>query len=88
MRSSTRFTRHCPTCGRGLDIPVDQIGRQVMCSHCHAEFQATLESEGATGGFEHTLEQRIDRLLANSSSTPHRQHFEHYPTSTPKTYEV
>ena len=88
MRSSTRFTRSCPTCGRKLDIPVDQIGRQVMCSHCHAEFPATLESEGPSNDFEHTLEQRIDRLLANSSSTPSRPHFEHHPADTSRTYEV
>lgn len=88
MRSFTRFTRSCPTCGRQLDIPVDQIGRQVQCNHCSAEFKATLESEVIDDNFEHTLEQRIDRLLANSTSTPHRPHFEHYPTGSSKTYEV
>ncbi len=88
MRSSTRFTRSCPTCGRNLDIPVDQIGRQVMCSHCHAEFQATLVSEGASNDFEEAFEQRIDRLLANSSATPPRPHFEHHPITTSRSYEV
>jgi hypothetical protein len=87
MRSSTRFTRSCPTCGRSLDIPVDHIGRQVMCSHCHAEFRATLESEGPND-FEHALEQRIDRLLANSATNLPRPHFDHYSTSSPRTYEV
>ena len=89
MRSSTRFIRSCPTCGRNLEIPVDQIGRVVMCSHCQAEFQATLVSESPADSFEQSLEKRIDRLLANGSATPPRPHLDHSShASISRTYEV
>lgn len=88
MRSATRFVRCCPTCGRNLDIPVAQIGRMVMCSHCQAEFQATLASENANDDFEQSLDQRIDRLLAGTSSVLQKPHFENHHTNTPRTYEV
>ena len=63
MRFSTRFMRHCPTCGRNLDIGVEQIGRMVMCSHCHAEFQATLVASLGDNDIEQSLDQRIERLI-------------------------
>lgn len=88
MRSATRFSRACPTCGRNLEIPVEQIGRWVMCSHCHAEFRATLGSEGVASSIEDSLERRIDRLLAGSNAAPPKPHFEHPTTLHSRSYEV
>ncbi len=88
MGSSTRFLRSCPTCGRHLDIPVDQIGRRVMCGHCHAEFSATATVGFASEKIENNLDDRIERLLAETSSAPPRPHFDHYSVVSSKTYEV
>ncbi|MDZ4849677.1 MAG: hypothetical protein SGI77_10305 [Pirellulaceae bacterium] len=59
-----------------------------MCSHCHAEFQATLRSGGTSEDFEQALEQRIDRLLAGTSSTPPKPNFDHHLSVASRTYEV
>jgi hypothetical protein len=88
MRSSTRFTKSCPTCGRHLDIPIEQMGRRVMCSHCHAEFLATTHVNIASERVENNLDERIDRLLAETSSAPPRPHFDHYAVVSSRTYEV
>jgi hypothetical protein len=88
MRTSTRFSRSCPTCGRLLDIPVDQIGRRVMCTHCHAEFQATLTASHSTREFNENLDERIDRLLAGSTAAPPRPHLDHHSAFDLRSYEV
>lgn len=88
MRFSTRFMRHCPTCGRNLDIGVEQIGRMVMCSHCHAEFQATLVASLGDNDIEQSLDQRIERLLSSTSSVPSNPHFDHHSSVHTRSYEV
>jgi len=41
MSKSTYFVQECPTCGRSLQVRVEYLGRQVVCQHCHARFEAT-----------------------------------------------
>jgi hypothetical protein len=41
MSKSTYFVQECPTCGRNLQIRVVHMGKQVMCQHCRAQFQAS-----------------------------------------------
>lgn len=88
MRTSTRFTRSCPTCGRLIDIPVEQIGRMVMCAHCHAEFAATATCDAARESIDKSLDFRIDRLLAETGSTLARHHFAPARPVESRTYEV
>ncbi len=88
MQSSTRFTRSCPTCGRLLDIPVEQIGRRIRCSHCQAEFSATLPSQRGAEKIEINLDERIDRLLAETAVSPPRHHFDHSALAAERNYEV
>lgn len=38
-----RFSRSCPTCGRRIRLRTHQLGRQVACPHCLAEFQASIQ---------------------------------------------
>ena len=40
MPSPTYFTQECPTCGRGLQIRVDFLGKKVICQHCRGELLA------------------------------------------------
>ncbi|QDV25839.1 hypothetical protein Q31a_41670 [Aureliella helgolandensis] len=38
--SQLRFNQSCPVCGRKLLARIELFGKQVSCSHCHAEFRA------------------------------------------------
>lgn len=40
MSRTTYFVQECPTCGRNLHIRVEYLGREVVCQHCHAQFEA------------------------------------------------
>jgi DNA-directed RNA polymerase subunit RPC12/RpoP len=47
MSRSTYFVQECPTCGRNLQIRVQYLGKQVVCQHCSARFEAFDSSSGA-----------------------------------------
>lgn len=38
--SRVYFVQECPTCGRGLQIRVVYLGKQVVCQHCNGQFEA------------------------------------------------
>ena len=40
MPRSTFFVQECPTCGRNLQVRVEYMGKQVVCQHCSARFEA------------------------------------------------
>jgi hypothetical protein len=40
MSRSTYFVQECPTCGRNLQVRVQYLGKQVVCQHCGARFEA------------------------------------------------
>ncbi len=40
MSKPVYFMQECPTCGRALEIRVALLGKQVVCQHCLAEFEA------------------------------------------------
>ncbi|MEK6235092.1 MAG: hypothetical protein N2C14_10290 [Planctomycetales bacterium] len=41
MPHLTYFLQECPTCGRGLKVRVEHLGRTVNCQHCSGELIAT-----------------------------------------------
>ncbi|MCC9609080.1 response regulator [Blastopirellula sp. JC732] len=41
MSIVTYFIQQCPTCGRRLQVRINDLGRNVSCQHCHAEFTAS-----------------------------------------------
>ena len=47
MSRSTYFVQECPTCGRKLQIRVQYLGKQVVCQHCSARFEAYDPSSAA-----------------------------------------
>ena len=48
MQSVMYFSQECPTCGRGLQIRVEYLGKWVACQHCQGAFVAA-ESSGPRG---------------------------------------
>jgi hypothetical protein len=40
MPRSTYYVQECPTCGRNLQVRVEYLGKQVVCQHCGAQFEA------------------------------------------------
>lgn len=40
MPRTTYFVQECPTCGRNLQVRVEYLGKQVVCQHCGARFEA------------------------------------------------
>jgi hypothetical protein len=40
MSNATYFDQECPTCGRRLNVRVAYLGRQIVCRHCQARFEA------------------------------------------------
>lgn len=65
MSNPTYFVQECPTCGRGLQIRVEYLGRKVVCRHCQGSLIARDPSNlrcdcGASGS---ALLRRADELL-------------------------
>jgi hypothetical protein len=40
MSRNTYFVQECPTCGRKLEVRIQYLGKQVVCQHCGAHFEA------------------------------------------------
>jgi hypothetical protein len=72
MPRTTYFVQECPTCGRGLQVRVEYLGRQVVCQHCHGKFEAS-DANSALKGSSGDLLRRANELLESSSSAIHRQ---------------
>ena len=70
MSRSTYFVQECPTCGRNLQIRIQYLGRQVVCQHCSARFEASDPTNAAyppvSSGL--SLLERAEQLLSASSS--------------------
>jgi len=69
MSQSAYFIQECPTCGRGLHIRVEYLGKRVVCQHCRGHFMAC-DPEGphyppSDSGL--ALMRRAEELLSRSS---------------------
>lgn len=71
MSRSTYFVQECPTCGRNLQIRIMYLGKQVVCQHCSARFEAYDPSSASysppPSGL--TLLERAEQLLQSASSS-------------------
>lgn len=63
MSHPTYFVQHCPTCGRGLHIRVEYLGRRVVCQHCQGRFVASEVSPHADPLSDSVLLRRAEELL-------------------------
>ncbi len=82
MTCTVYFVQECPTCGRNLQVRVNYLGKEVVCQHCGAEFEACDPNSAAYPPSESSLSllNRADELIeaatqnavgvADVSSTP------------------
>jgi hypothetical protein len=72
MSRSTYFVQECPTCGRGLQVRVEYLGRQVVCQHCHGRFEACDPAGTAPSASNSGIDllRRADELLVESTRVP------------------
>lgn len=70
MPKSTYYVQECPTCGRSLQIRIEYLGKQVVCQHCGACFEACEPGSAAYPPSDSSLSllQRADELLESSST--------------------
>ena len=71
MSSSTYFMQECPTCGRGLQVRVEYLGKQIVCRHCDAYFEACDPTSAAYPPSQSGLAllKRAEELLAEAQDT-------------------
>lgn len=71
MSRSTYFVQECPTCGRKLQIRVQYLGKQVVCQHCSARFEAYDPSSAAYPPPQSSLSllERAEQLLQSASAS-------------------
>ncbi len=68
---ATYFSQPCPICGRSLEVRVQYLGRNVVCRHCHGEFEAC-DPESTSYPPESSginLLERVEKLLNSDSPT-------------------
>jgi hypothetical protein len=70
MTRSTYFVQECPTCGRNLQVRVQYLGKQVLCQHCGARFEACDPSSGAYPPPSSSLSllERAEQLLQSTAA--------------------
>lgn len=69
------FAQECPTCGRGLEIRVELLGREVYCQHCRAKFVAGETNLGPRDTPDtETLLRRAERLIEDSQLVLENRH--------------
>lgn len=71
MPHNTYFVQECPTCGRKLEVRVKYLGKQVVCQHCGARFEAY---DAGTASYPPppssiSLLERAEQLLQSVSSS-------------------
>ncbi len=71
MSRNTYFVQGCPTCGRKLEVRVQYLGKQVVCQHCNARFEAydasTASYPPPTSSL--SLLERAEQLLQTAGSS-------------------
>jgi hypothetical protein len=71
MTRNTYFVQECPTCGRNLQVRVQYMGKQVLCQHCGARFEACDPSSGAYPPPSSSLSllERAEQLLQTTAAS-------------------
>ena len=69
MPRSTYYVQECPTCGRNLQVRVEYLGKQVVCQHCTAQFDACEPGSSAYPPMDSSLSllERAEELLESAS---------------------
>jgi lysine biosynthesis protein LysW len=71
MPHNTYFVQECPTCGRKLEVRVQYLGKQVICQHCGARFEAYDASSASYPPPPSTINmlERAEQLLQTASAS-------------------
>jgi hypothetical protein len=71
MPRSIYFVQECPTCGRNLQVRVEFLGKQVVCQHCAARFEACEPGSEAYPPMSSSLSllERAEHLLQTSGAS-------------------
>ena len=71
MPRTMHFVQECPTCGRNLQVRVEYLGKQVVCQHCGAQFEACEPDSAAYPPDQSSLAllKRADELLQSVSTS-------------------
>jgi hypothetical protein len=71
MSRSTYFVQECPTCGRNLQVRVEYLGKQVVCQHCRARFEACEPGSAAYPPSSSSLSllERAEQLLQTTGAS-------------------
>jgi DNA-directed RNA polymerase subunit RPC12/RpoP len=71
MPRTTYFVQECPTCGRNLQVRVEYLGKQVVCQHCGARFEACEPGSAAYPpmGSGLSLLERAEHLLQTAAAS-------------------
>lgn len=65
------YVQECPTCGRNLQVRVEYLGKQVVCQHCGARFEAYEPGSvsSAASQSSSSLLERAEYLLQSSGAS-------------------
>jgi hypothetical protein len=65
------YVQECPTCGRNLQVRVEYLGKQVVCQHCGARFEAYEPGSAASAASQSSssLLERAEYLLQSSGAS-------------------
>lgn len=68
------YVQECPTCGRNLQVRVEYLGKQVVCQHCGARFEAYQPGSAAVASSSsNALLERAEFLLQSSGALDLRE---------------
>ena len=69
MPSTIYYVQECPTCGRNLQVRVKYLGKNVVCQHCSAEFEACDPNSATYPPSESSLSllDRVDELIETAA---------------------
>ncbi|HVT27192.1 MAG TPA: response regulator [Lacipirellulaceae bacterium] len=72
MSRHTYFVQECPTCGRKLQVRVQYLGKQVVCQHCGARFEAYDASTASYPPPPSSISvlERAEQLLQTAGTSP------------------
>ena len=77
MLKSTFFLQECPTCGRGLRIRVEYLGKRVVCQHCRGQLVACDPESNRYGSRDSAVIRKAEQLLERAAEKTAQSRLQH-----------
>ena len=77
MLKSTFLLQECPTCGRGLRIRVEYLGKRVVCQHCRGQLVACDPESNRYASRDSAVMQKADELLHRAAEKTAQSRLQH-----------